>query len=226
MTEETPSAVKFTFRGVDRQLQDGTFRLKIDIEPGDITAVTEMFVVPGIGTEGAMARITPESSQKAAQDETIRKYGDSARELFRLGFFQVPEVLAAIGTDKDFLAWIRLQPSAFSKEFSEYVEDGTGRCIASHVRRVSLGAGTAIKPPFAAIPATFLEHDQVHKGDPEFSIEVQEKKLKKYQDEWAKLNLSEWFNVESLSEVAPEDFLGWAEAKGVERYLPREYREV
>jgi len=71
----------------------------------------------------------------------------------------------AKGTDKEFLDFIRRQPSAYSGRFSEYLEDGTGRCVAAHVRRAS-NSGTACKPEYSAIPLTFAEHFLTHqKGE-------------------------------------------------------------
>src|SRR5580698_3118144 len=71
----------------------------------------------------------------------------------------------AKGTDKEFLDFIRRQPSAYSGRFSEYLEDGTGRCVAAHVRRAS-NSGTACKPEYSAIPLTYEEHLLTHqKGE-------------------------------------------------------------
>lgn len=61
------------------------------------------------------------------------------------------------GTDREYLEWLSSRPSALSGAFNQIL-DGRGRCIACHVRRVSRGAGTGIKPPFSAIPLTHGEH--------------------------------------------------------------------
>jgi hypothetical protein len=69
------------------------------------------------------------------------------------------------GPDKKFLDFIRRQPSAYSGRFSEYLPDGTGRCVAAHVRRAS-NSGTGMKPAYSAIPLTREEHDLTHqKGE-------------------------------------------------------------
>lgn len=61
------------------------------------------------------------------------------------------------GTDKQFREWVQRQPSCLSGRFSEYLEDGTGRCIAAHVRRAR-DSGTAFKAEYSCVPLTHAEH--------------------------------------------------------------------
>jgi hypothetical protein len=68
------------------------------------------------------------------------------------------------GTDEEFLAWVRLQPSCISGQFSEYLH-GEGRCVAAHIRR-SATSGIGYKPPYCAVPLTDAEHKITHqKGE-------------------------------------------------------------
>lgn len=69
--------------------------------------------------------------------------------------------LKAIGTDEEFLDFIRRQPSCLSGQFSEYVEDGR-RNPACHVRRVKYGSGMATKGRYNAVPMTHAEHHTQH----------------------------------------------------------------
>ena len=70
------------------------------------------------------------------------------------------------GSDAEFRTWVQRQRSCLSGTFSEYLETGEGRSIAAHWRAVSRGAGTGYKPPYSAIPLTFIEHARAHqKGD-------------------------------------------------------------
>lgn len=64
--------------------------------------------------------------------------------------------------DQAFLDWVSFQPSCVSGQFSEYGEDGVGRSIACHVRRVNRGSGTGHKPLYSAVPLTKKEHDLTH----------------------------------------------------------------
>lgn len=65
------------------------------------------------------------------------------------------------GTDKQFREWVQRQPSCLSGAFSEWLEDGTGRCVAAHVRRAS-NSGVACKPEYSCLPLTQEEHLKQH----------------------------------------------------------------
>jgi len=72
------------------------------------------------------------------------------------------------GTDKDYQAWARQFPSLLSYIYSEYLH-GQGVCEFSHVRRVSGGAGIAIKSEYSGVPLTHAEHALIHqKGESVF----------------------------------------------------------
>jgi hypothetical protein len=63
----------------------------------------------------------------------------------------------AKGTDKEFREWVQRQPSCISGRFSEFLENGEGRCVAAHVRRAG-ESGTGFKGEFAVVPMTQAEH--------------------------------------------------------------------
>jgi hypothetical protein len=71
----------------------------------------------------------------------------------------------AKGTDKQFREWVQRHPSCISGRFSEYLENGEGRCVAAHVRRAG-ESGTGFKAEFACLPMTQAEHLLQHqKGE-------------------------------------------------------------
>jgi len=57
------------------------------------------------------------------------------------------------GTDKQYQAWCRTQPSAYS---------GDTRNIVFAHHRTAANAGTGFKPPFSGIPLTYEEHNLQH----------------------------------------------------------------
>ncbi len=91
--------------------------------------------------------------------------------------------------DEAFLAWIRRQPSCISGAFSEFLENGEGRCVPAHVRRAG-AAGTAYKPLFSAVPLTKEEHDLTHQKGEEIL------RPKEWWNTQAKLYLARWRLVE------------------------------
>lgn len=86
---------------------------------------------------------------------------DIEREKFGLNdFFSMDSVLKTLGTDKQFMAYIRILPSCLSGTYGEYV-NGDGRSIAAHVRRAGR-SGIGIKPEYYCIPLTDSEHRIQH----------------------------------------------------------------
>ncbi len=72
-----------------------------------------------------------------------------------------PDIAEQKKRDKEFLAWLRLQPSCIDGSFSEFVH-GQGRCIAAHVRSAS-NSGTSFKPLLCAVPLTERQHSAQHR---------------------------------------------------------------
>ena len=89
------------------------------------------------------------------------------------------------GSDAEYLHYVRCWPSCLSGAYS-LVVDSVGFCEAAHVRHVSLGSGTAIKPEYAAVPLTKEEHQLTHqKGDSVFAPpEFWEKQATYYLVKW------------------------------------------
>ena len=157
-------------------------------------------------------------------------WGKMATKLYSNGFFIAPPVLKAIGTDKQFREWIQKQPSAFSGEFSEFV-DGEGRCEAAHVRR-SNEAGTSYKPEYACIPLTHNEHHTQHtQGELELAEhDWWDKTKNRYVTTWAKESLLRIFSelahqdYEGFRQVPPEILKHWCEENDLLPYLPSVYK--
>lgn len=153
-----------------------------------------------------------------------KPYGEMAAALRRSGFFRIPEVWRAIGTDDEFRAWVRRQPSAWSGKFSEEV-DGEGRCIAAHVRRAG-ESGTAYKAEYACIPLTHEEHQAQHDGG---ESELGGKEWFDQQrirtvEAWCWARLKSTLGYSSMGDVPPGEVMAWASEEGVGHYLPALYR--
>lgn len=178
--------------------------------------------------------------------ETSKKgpHGKYWAHLFRAGTFHAPDVLAEIGSDDEFLEWVRTQPSCLSGNQDWDEKRGEGRCEAAHVRRVSEGSGTAIKPPYFAVPLTHEEHRWQHdKGEfaaiEKFAPQMVkhygkkhltnedgaaqwfERQANKYRFEWASSRLARALNhVDGRSYCSPDEVLEWARKCGLERFFP------
>jgi len=196
----------------------------VDIDPKYATDAAKLFGMPG--SPVVLARLTQEAAQASAQDETIaaNDSGKYIAALYKSGFWFNPKVLAALGTDDEYRVWIQRQPSAFSDEFSEYV-NGEGRCVAAHVRRAG-ESGTGYKAPYACIPLTDMEHKIQHQqGESALGGQAWfDKQRAAYVQEWAHSRLREILGVESLSQAPVYQILYWAEQNELERYLPAVFK--
>lgn len=153
--------------------------------------------------------------------EMVEDNGHYIAALYKSGFWYNQKVLAALGSDAEYVAWIQRQPSCVSGEFSEYV-NGEGRCVAAHVRRAS-DSGTAYKAPYATVPLRQNEEHQIQhdKGESKFGgKEFFDKKLAEYKAEWAHIQLRKKLNVEHLRFASIEQIREWAIKADVYAALP------
>ena len=135
-----------------RELADGTIRVQIDIEPIHKAQFHKLF--PDIDMPIAIAPLVPVA--EGIQDQEIThnttpisiygNYGQQAKELRLSSFFRRPEVWRAVGSDQEFLDWLRTQDCIVRSSIH------CGPVVAAHVRRVANGSGTGIKPEYSAIP--------------------------------------------------------------------------
>ena len=228
--EEKPAAFLGSSTGA-RTMADGTLRVQIDISPADAIGAFSAFGAPG--SPVALARIQNEAALDADREKVEKPWGAEAQALYKSSFFRTPDVWKAIGTDEEYLDWVRQQPSA--KSGAKHYDPDTGKsgCVAAHVRRVEHGSGTAIKPPFSAIPLTWHEHQESHqRGDSIIGNEAWWEKMRiKYVHLWcwetAKIQIqNENPDIEcsSFSGTPPILVEGWAMRLGIHHHLPGVYK--
>ena len=178
-----------------------------------------------IGSQVAAAFTKVEAIEAAPPPKS--QYGDAAKALKLSGFCRIPDVWKVLGSDDNYLEWVRRQPSAHSGEFSEQV-NGEGRCEAAHVRRVESGAGISIKPLYAAIPLTHSEHLATHaRGESALHPPAwfDEQRIK-YVEAWAWERIKTQLQAGSMAHAEPKSVYQWASFHGIEKYLPKEYQHA
>lgn len=178
-------------------------------------------------TDGEAEPETPNAPKK-------HEHGDVARAMVAHGVFQAPEVLRALGTDKEFREWITTQHSCLSKTFDH--EGDREYTIACHVRRAA-NAGTGMKPAFSCVPMTNAEHQLQHQHgeaqllnrhghalDAEQAKEWFNKRAALYRNEWGRMRLAKLFGAASLGDIPPTRIADWAKEHDLMRFMPREVR--
>lgn len=148
------------------------------------------------------------------------RWGEEAKTLRLSGFFRAPDVWKVVGTDKDFLNWLKSQKCACKDQ------ECTGQVVPAHVRRVANGAGTGIKPEYSAIALCHHHHSKQH-NDGESALGGKEwfdKQRIAHVERWAWETLKATFGIESWTQVDPALLYEWAAEKGVEKYLPAVYK--
>ena len=162
------------------------------------------------------------------------------------GTFNAPPVLEAIGTDEDFLHWIRKQPSCLSGAHDWDELNGEGRNEPAHVRRISEGAGEGTKPDYYCVPMTHAEHFLQHQSgetaclnlhgpkkrgaDPGSYNEAEafewfEKKAQHYRTEWASQTLAETLGFERRSKCPPKNVEAWTQLWDLCKYFPKTFEK-
>lgn len=183
-------------------------------------------------TEGmiivAQATVYAEEQAPAAVSQpTEIRWGEEAKILRQSGFFRAPDVWKAIGTDKQYLAWLKTQPCAYGDaDMKHHAHECTGQVVPAHVRRVANGAGTGIKPEYSAISLCHHHHTKQH-NDGESAMGGKEwfdKKRIQHVERWAWETLKASLGFESWTQVAPLTLYNWAVEKGVNKYLPDIYK--
>src|SRR6185312_5446276 len=202
-----------------RALADGRIRITIDIDQEHRVAVAQAF--GEVGLPVAIARLNAQTDREqrlASNAKTL--YGDQARELKLSGFFRIPNVWQAIGTDEEFLAWLRTRDCAFKNLF---VCDGD--IVAAHVRRVANGAGTGIKPKVSAISMCSGHHMLQHnKGESALGgKEIFDRKRIEAVEQWAWDTLKSKLGYESFAEMPPIALTSWANERDLVKHLPACY---
>ena len=233
MYSEEPAAIMgSTVRS--QTMADSSLRIVVDVSPMDMQAAFRLFGSPG--TAVALARMTNEVAvehERPKADPDRKPYGQEAMALYQSSFFRRAYVWEAIGTDTEYLEWVKHRASAKSGEFSEYHDNGEKYCIPAHVRRVEHGSGTAIKPPYSAIPLTNQEHHLAHSSG-DSSIEDEDwwdKTRIKYVHLWCWETAKKQIQLEnpgseynSFGTIPPKLVEGWAMRRNIHQYLPNVYK--
>lgn len=227
MTDEAQSAIRATRGAILKEYEDGSLAVRILIAPTD--KQTFMKLLPDVNLPIFIARETLESAQNGLQEQTVQTYGEFARELMlHSDWMGNPKVWQQIGTDEEYLAWCRAQKCAHCSKAPTWEMDTFVSSEAAHVRRVANGAGTAIKPPYSAIPLCSGCHREQHRVG-EDAIGGKDKVDKMRLDHvkrWVWEHMRHIFGVESMREAEPARVREWAKSHGIERHLPERYRSA
>jgi len=202
-----------------KRFKDGTFRFQIDVSGEHEELIGSLFM--GVDMPVAIARLTQEAAQQTAQKQAQSLYGEEAKALRRSAFFRTPDVWRAVGSDDEFLAWLRTQRCVA-------MGGCRGDVVAAHVRRVSEGAGVGIKPPYCAIPLCDHHHSYAHQyGDSTLgNREWWDLERIKNVQQWAWESLKQQLGYDHWNQVPPRALKDWAEQHGVELLLPNVYRSA
>lgn len=206
------SAVRRTYR----ELADGTLRVQIDVDPRFKQDFLRLFPE----TDMPLA-IAPLRHDFEVQRGT--EYGHEAKALRLSGFFRMPEVWKAIGTDDDYLHWLKGQKCSYCGR-----KNAGWSIVPAHVRRVANGAGTGIKPEYSAIALCSMCHNLQHqKGEGALGGKEQFDKWRIDQlEQWAWETLKAGLGHSHWSNVPPAEMLAWAQRYELDRYLPAIYRQA
>jgi hypothetical protein len=228
-----------------QSLADGTIRYIVDVSPANdrhefhaphAAVALALMVDPVI--EGQFTSIGEAGESPAAppaipeQDVGNRlptppsrhPYGHSARLLKLSGFCRSPDVWRAVGTDEEFLRWVRTQPCVLA-------DGNVGPCggdiIAAHVRRIANGAGMGRKPPYSAVTLCTQHHDYQHQhGEESLAPKAQWDEWRiEFVEQWCWETLRERLGYGSMGDVPPAVLYAWAERHNIDRYLPLAYRQ-
>ncbi len=168
-----------------------------------------------------------ESLHRKTEKKPKGSYSEQAKKLWLSSFFRNPAVWQAVGTDQEYLDWLKRQKCPID---AEQYGPHEGDIIPMHVRRVKAGdditgAGTASKPKYSAIPGCVRHHDTQH-GNGESVVggrELYDNLRIKYLQRWAWERMTALMGAESMAQVAPIKVFEWAKPRGIERCLPFEY---
>lgn len=204
-----------------RKTKDGpVYRIsfEIDREPWDCFMAAELKGMIIIAQ--AMVYEGSEPLPEKTVEETKGEYGEYAKQLEIAGFFHAPKLWPHVGKDAEFLDWVRSKPCS--------VCGAVPPSEAAHVRRVSSGAGTGIKPEYSAIPLCHTCHARQH-NEGESAIGGKEKndqRRSRCVREWARTKLKADLGFKSWTEVPPKVLADWCEKRDLFYLLPKCYKEL
>lgn len=227
MTDEAQSIIRATRGPILKEYEDGSLAVRVLIAPAD--KQTFMKLLPDVNLPIFIAGETLASAQRGLQEEMAQSYGEYAQKLMlHSDWMGNPKVWEQIGTDAEYLEWCRNQKCAHCDKAPRWEMDTFIPSEAAHVRRVANGSGTAIKPPFSAIPLCHEDHANQHQhGEDAIGGKDKVDKMRlEHVKRWAWETMRQIFDVESMREANPADVLAWAQSHGIDRYLPASYRDA
>lgn len=225
--EEEPLAIMGSTSSL-KTMADGSLRIAIDVSPKESKPAFQLFGTPGTAVALAVIKNEVAVEHDRPKADLKTEFGEYARSLKLSDFFRTPAVWKAVGTDKEYLEWVKHQKSARSGIYSEHHDDGNAYCVPAHVRRVEHGAGTGIKPPYSAIPLTNAEHKMSHdRGDSAIGSEDWWARMRiKYVSDWCWVTLKEHRGYDSWADMPPGILVDWCSENGLLNYLPNAYRGI
>jgi hypothetical protein len=202
----------------------------------------------GIGRYWVIDGAPVEAQEPPKSAATEKPYGEAASALYKTGFWFVPDVLAAIGSDAEYRKWIQNQPCIVCGGGDLVEQTGELKCEAAHVKRPS-NSGMGHKPEYSCVslchedhaaqhqhglPALYLEFLARQLGVLSQSLKTNENEAREWFDkerdklliEWATTKIAKHFKVESTGFISPLELRKWAREREVEKYLPEIYRST
>lgn len=226
MTDERPAILIVTRRPA-KEMADGTLRVQIDVEPNDRRQFLDMF--PDNGDPIAVAALEREAVRAHqnktafAEPEKVSKgdHGKFAQWLVQSGFFRMPKLWAFLGTDDEFLEWLKSQRCAYTSAPDRH----DGDVVPAHVRRIADGAGTAIKPTYSAIPLCNKHHLQQHQHGEDHlgGKEWFDRQRIKWLEDWSRERLKDLAGIESLTQLTPYHLESVLRGSKINVNIPTEY---
>lgn len=206
-------------------LADGTLRLQVDIHQTDTAAALSLLCE--VGRTVAVAALADAQEEEVLEEEFPASYkenecdnnaGKLMQSLYQAGWFHAPKVLKALGKDAMFLQWVRGQETCWACNDSSDI-------VAAHYRKVASGAGTAIKPPYSAIPLCKACHDKQHAHG--YSVISPagwwEEKAAKARQDWGHQRMRDIFETTSMTAVPAKWVVEWALEHELTYLVPQEY---
>lgn len=143
------SIVTGSFIGFDKSKADKLVAM-VEIDSAYAEKASDIFSMKSAPV--VVARLNADANHKNGP------YGQHAKVLFKSGFFSRKDLWQAMGTDAEYLEWLKTQKCAITGELG----NDDNQVVAAHVRRVAEGAGVGIKPPYSAIPLNNHHHNLQH----------------------------------------------------------------
>lgn len=203
-----------------RTLADGGVRVTIDLPTTESRHFHSLF--PEIHCEVAIARLVADIANAQAA-ESPRDYGQYAKALRLSVFFGIPEVWSAVGTDEQFLAYVRTQ-----KCIARAGVPCNGPIQAAHVWRLRDGFGKGVKGPYAAVPLCAYHHQLQHNNgeDAVGGRAYMDQMAQECRRRWIWAEIKDDIGVASMRDAEPAKVYAWCEKRGVEKYLPAAFKDV